>query len=468
MAYLGLYSQQHRGQEGAGVVAVNGNSLFNVHRGLGLVSDVFRDFDFDKLPGRIAIGHVRYSTAGGNKLANVQPFSAEVSLGRVAIAHNGNLVNTDYLRKQLIKDGAILSSTSDTELILHLLARAQETELTAGAVISAIKQLVGAYSLLFLFKDRLLAVRDPRGLRPLALGRIDRSKSDQASSANGAAASDCWVVASETCAFDLIGAEYVRDIEPGEVLEISATGYKSYFPFPKVKASPCIFEYVYFARPDSSVFERNVYNVRKQLGRELAKEAPVQADFVVPVPDSGLTAALGYSEESKIPLELGLIRNHYVGRTFIEPKQTIRDFGVKVKLNANRAILEGKRIIVIDDSIVRGTTSRKLVRMLKAAGAKEVHMRISAPPTTDPCYYGVDTPDKRKLIAANMSQDQILNFIEADSLAYLSMDGMYRAVKSERNTFCDACFSGNYPLGTPRNYAKKSQKEFFNTNHPTF
>lgn len=451
LAYLGLYAQQHRGQEGAGVVSVDRDNggTFYPQRGMGLVSEVFKDFDFSKTPGRFAIGHVRYSTAGGNLLCNVQPFHAEVSVGRMAVAHNGNLVNTDVLKKELIRDGAIFSSTSDTEIVLHLVAKSARGTPLVECVISALQKLQGAFSLLIMFNDRLIAARDAYGLRPLALAKLN----------------DGVIVASETCAFDLLGATYLRDVEPGEVVEIFADGkINSYFPFKKVKATPCIFEYVYFARPDSSVFGKNVYGIRRQMGVELARESTIDADIVVPVPDSGMTGAIGFSYESKIPLELGLIRNHYVGRTFIEPQQAIRNFGVKVKLTANADVLRGKRIIVVDDSIVRGTTSRKIVRMLKKAGAKEVHMRISAPPTTDPCYYGVDTPVKEELIAANLDIRGVEKFIEADSLAYLSLDGLYRAAESAhakpQGKFCDACFTGKYPAGTPKDYEKK-QVELF-------
>ena len=369
-----------------------------------------------------------------------------IAPGNVAIAHNGNLVNADTLRSELIQDGAIFSATSDTEVILHLLSRLSEpgTPLIE-TVISTLKKIKGAYSLLFLFEDRLIAARDPNGFRPLCIGQLDGA----------------LVVASETCAFDLVGATYLRDVNPGELVEITGVSQmKSYQPFPHTKISPCIFEYVYFARPDSKVFGKNVYEVRKAMGHELAKEQPVEADVVVPVPDSGMTAAIGYSEESHIPFELGLIRNHYVGRTFIEPKQSIRDFGVKIKLNANPGVLEGKRIIVIDDSIVRGTTSRKLVQMLRAAGAREIHMRISAPPTTDPCYYGVDTPEKGELIASHKSVPEIATYLGVDTLAYLSVDGLYRAVDSVRGKFCDACFTGRYPVGTPSDHENKQVNLF--------
>ncbi|MBX7143391.1 MAG: amidophosphoribosyltransferase [Oligoflexia bacterium] len=447
LAYLGIFAQQHRGQEGAGVAAFrhNGETTHSLHKGFGLVQEVFSDFDFAKLPGESAIGHVRYTTAGGHRLANVQPFFADINCGGLAVAHNGNLVNADPLRQELIEEGAIFSATSDTEVFLHLLARSPLNVPLIERVINSLKRVQGAYSLLMLFDDRLLAVRDPNGLRPLCMGQLD----------------DTVVFASETCAFDLIGARYVRDVEPGEIIEVTGkNSIKSYFPFGHAKESPCIFEYIYFARPDSSVFGRNVYMVRKRLGAELAKEHPVKADYVVPVPDSGLTAAVGYSQASGIPLEMGLIRNHYVGRTFIEPKQSIRDFGVKIKLNANADVLAGKSIVVVDDSIVRGTTSRKLVKMLRDAGAREVHMRISSPPTTDPCYYGIDTPIKDELIAARQSTDEIAKFIMVDSLAYLSMDGMYRAVQSTQGKFCDACFSGKYPIGAPVDYEER-QKPLF-------
>jgi amidophosphoribosyltransferase len=435
LAYLGLYAQQHRGQEGAGIAAVDTSCQnLSIHKGLGLVADVFKDFDFSKLPGNAAMGHVRYPTAGDNKLAEVQPFQAEINGGRVALAQNGNLINADELRRDLIKDGAIFSATSDTESILHLVARQARNKSFVESVIGACEQIKGAYSIVALFPDRLIALRDPNGFRPLALGELNGS----------------LVVASETCAFDLIGAKYLRDVEPGEVLEIyGQKEMRSHFPFKKVKPTPCIFEYVYFARPDSNVFSKNVYRIRKEMGRELAKEAPIQADFIVPVPDSGVTAALGYSEESGIPMELGLIRNHYVGRTFIEPKQSIRDFGVKIKHNANRDLLEGKRIVVVDDSIVRGTTTKKLIVMLRGAGASEVHVRITAPPTVGSCYYGIDTPTQDQLIAHRMKTEEIAQFINADSLSYLSLEGLYRAVKADVGSFCDACFTREYPIGIP-------------------
>lgn len=447
LTYLGLFAQQHRGQEGAGVCAfdLSGEALHSLHKGFGLVADIFSNFDFTKLPGDRAIGHVRYTTAGGHRLANVQPMLAEINSGAVAIAHNGNLVNADKLRDELIEEGAIFSATSDTEVFLHLLARANRSLPLIERVIGSLKRAKGAYSLLILFDDRLLAVRDPNGFRPLCMGKLG----------------DSIVFASETCAFDLIGATFVRELEPGEVVEVSSTNeMHSYFPFGRMKESACIFEYVYFARPDSHIFGRNVYAVRRKFGQELAREHPVKADLVIPVPDSGVTAAIGYAHESGIPLEMGLIRNHYVGRTFIEPKQSIRDFGVRLKLNANADVLGGKSVVVVDDSIVRGTTSRKLVKMIRDAGAKEVHMRISSPPTTDPCYYGIDTPSKDELIASHKTIAEIAQYIGVDTLAYLSIEGMYRAVQSGPQKFCDACFSGKYPLGEPLDYAEK-QAELF-------
>lgn len=450
LTYLGLYAQQHRGQEGAGVVSVkrNGddNPHFFFHKGLGLVADVFGNFDFSQLPGETAIGHVRYTTAGGNKLANVQPFVADIALGYVAVAHNGNLINAEELRRELIESGSIFASTSDTETILHLLAHGDKDAPRVESVIAALQRLKGAFSLLLLFEDRLIVARDRHGLRPLAIGEL-----------NGG-----LVFASETCAFDLIGAKYIRDVAVGEVIEVLRDGsMKSYFPFGFSKEAPCIFEFVYFARPDSNVFGKNVYQLRKNMGAELARENIVAADLVTAVPDSGVAAAIGYAEAAKLPYEMGLVRNHYVGRTFIEPKQSIRDFGVKIKLNANPAILAGKSIVVVDDSIVRGTTSRKLVAMLRQAGAREVHLRISSPPTTDPCYYGIDTPDKHDLIASKHSVPEIASFIGVDSLAYLSIEGLYRAVESTPGKFCDACFSGSYPAGTPVTITPKRQQMLF-------
>lgn len=450
LTYLGLYAQQHRGQEGAGVVSVEknggGDPHFHVHKGLGLVADVFGSFDFTKLPGQYAVGHVRYTTAGGNRLANVQPFVADIALGHTAVAHNGNLINADDLRRELIEQGSIFASTSDTETILHLLAHGDRDQPLVESVIAALHRLKGAFSLLIMFEDRLIACRDMFGLRPLAIGELE-----------GAA-----IFASETCAFDLIGAKYIRDVEPGELIEVLRDGtMKSYYPFGFSRPAPCIFEYVYFARPDSMVFGKNVYKLRKNMGAELAREVPTQADLVTAVPDSGVAAAIGYAEASKIPYEMGLVRNHYVGRTFIEPKQSIRDFGVKIKLNPNSDVLAGKSVIVVDDSIVRGTTSKKLVAMLRQAGAREIHLRISSPPTTNPCYYGIDTPDKHELIASRYSIEEIASYIGVDSLAYLSIEGLYRAVESTPGKFCDACFSGSYPAGTPVQIQPKRQQMLF-------
>ncbi|MCL4148655.1 UNVERIFIED_CONTAM: hypothetical protein GTU68_032457 [Idotea baltica] len=436
LCYLGLYAQQHRGQEGAGIVSKKINeetkkTSFASHKGLGLVADIFNGFDFDNLKGSAAVGHTRYTTAGGHRLSNVQPFFAEISLGKIALCHNGNLVNADTLKRDLIKDGSIFASTSDTEVILHLLSKTEKDIPLVESIISALKLVKGAYSLSIMFEDRLYVVRDPQGLRPLCMGKLN----------------DGLVFASETCAFDLIGAEYIRDVEPGEILEVMPDcKMNSFYPFKLSKPAPCIFEFVYFARPDSYVFGKNVYPIRKNLGVELAKESHVDADLVIPVPDSGVPSALGYAHESKLPFEYGLIRNHYVGRTFIEPEQSIRDFGVKIKLNPNVEILRGKRIVVVDDSIVRGTTSRKLVNMLRQAGAKEVHLRISSPKITDPCYYGIDTPEKSQLIAANKSEEEIREYLGVDSLAYLSIEGLYKAAGSEKGNYCDACFSGDYPI----------------------
>jgi amidophosphoribosyltransferase len=401
---------------------------------MGLVADVFKEDVIKRLEGQSAIGHNRYSTTGQSHLKNAQPFVVEYSQGPIAISHNGNLVNGELLREELERSGSIFQSTTDTEVIIHLIATSKEPTLM-GRIIEALSRSRGAYSLLFLTLDKLIAARDPYGFRPLVLGKFPEGKNRGA-----------YVFASETCALDLIEAEFVRDVEPGEIISIGPDGLESLKPFPPVPHAKCIFEYIYFARPDSKLFGHNVYQVRKALGRQLARENGVDADLVTPVPDSGVPAAMGYSEESKIPLEFGLIRNHYVGRTFIEPQQTIRNFGVKIKLNAQRDVLKGKRVIVVDDSIVRGTTSRKIIRMLRDAGATEVHLRISSPATIGPCYYGIDTPTRTELIAANNSEDEIRRFVEADTLAYLSNDGMYTYFDGQKKGFCDACFTGNYPV----------------------
>jgi len=440
LVYLGLYQQQHRGQEGAGVVAMaekGSAGKWNSHRGLGLVSDVFNHFDFDKLPGQYAIGHVRYSTSGASNINNIQPFQAELASGRIAVAHNGNLVNAVTLRSELKAKGAIFSATSDTEIVLHLAARAPLNMPPVERIISVLKQLKGAYSLLILLDDRLFVARDPHGIRPLVMGEVGEG----------------LVFASETCAFNLLDAKNVREIKPGEIIEVQGERtVKSYMPFPAVDPAACIFEQVYFARPDSEVFGRHVQSVRRRLGEQLAREHPVKADLVIAVPDSGNFAALGFSQLSGIPFDFGLIRNHYVGRTFIEPQQGIRDFGVKLKLSANRQIIEGKRLVVVDDSLVRGTTSKKLVSMLRAAGALEIHLRISSPPTINPCFYGIDTPSSSELIAAQKTLPEIREFIGADSLEYLSLEGLHSAVNSTQKTFCDACFSGNYRAGIPNDF----------------
>ncbi|HEV3139421.1 MAG TPA: amidophosphoribosyltransferase, partial [Vicinamibacterales bacterium] len=392
MTYLGLYALQHRGQESAGIAASDGERV-SISREMGYVADVFDSETLAALPGASAIGHVRYSTAGESKLMNAQPILIDCAHGQIAICHNGNLVNAKELREELVQSGSIFQSNSDTEVILHLYARSKARHVD-DAIVESVSQVQGAFSLVMLTNDRLVAVRDPHGFRPLALGRLDRS----------------WVVCSETCAMDLIGATYERDVEPGEVLVISADGLKSIKPFPPAPLAHCIFEHVYFARPDSYVFGRSVNEVRTNLGRVLAREQPVSADVVVPVPDSGVCAAMGFAEESGVPLRMGLIRNHYVGRTFIQPQASIRHFGVKVKLNPVRSILDGQRVALVDDSIVRGTTSRKIVRMIRAAGAKEVHVRISCPPTISPCFYGIDTPRKSELIAATHTLDEIRDY----------------------------------------------------------
>ncbi|MFB3818328.1 MAG: amidophosphoribosyltransferase [Candidatus Methylomirabilales bacterium] len=430
LAYLGLYALQHRGQESAGIAASDGKAV-HLEKGMGLVADVFTEARLKKLRGDLAIGHVRYSTAGSSQLKNAQPILATYRQGSVALAHNGNLVNAQPLKAELERQGSIFSSSSDSEVIVHLIARARSDDLVE-ATAEALGYVSGAYSLVLMNATELLGVRDPHGLRPLSLGRLG----------------DAWVLASETCAFDLIEAKFVRDVEPGEMVRVTPQGLSSYRPLPAARPAQCIFEYIYFARPDSTLFGRNVAAVRRALGRRLAQEWPAEADLVIPVPDSGVPAALGYAEEAKIPFDHGLIRNHYVGRTFIEPKQSIRHFGVKIKLNPVREILEGKRVVVVDDSIVRGTTSRKIVSMLRAAGAREVHMRISSPPTVSPCFYGIDTPTRRELIAASHSVEEICKYLRADSLGYLSLEGLQESV-GKPGQYCHACFSLEYPVAFP-------------------
>ena len=429
LAYLGLYALQHRGQESAGIVSSDGKKLF-AERGMGQVSDVFPESVMARLPGDLAIGHVRYSTAGKVSINEAQPFAVNCSLGQIALCHNGNLPDASEARRQLEAEGAIFSSTSDTEVVLHRMARAKDKSSLVGAVVEALDGDEGAFSMLFATPTQMIAVRDARGFRPLCMGRL-----------NGAT-----VFASETCAFDLIGAEYVRDVEPGEVVLVDADGIQSFKPFASRPTTHCIFEHVYFSRPDSLVFGRSVNKSRHLLGRYLARECPADADIVVPVPDSGVSAAIGYATESGLKFRFGLMRNHYVGRTFIEPRSQIRHFGVKIKLNPVRDLIEGRRVVLIDDSIVRGTTSQKLVKMMRDAGAREIHMRISCPPTIAPCYYGVDTPNREELIAAHKSVEEIRQFLGADSLGYLSHKGLLDAVgDAGQERHCTACYTGKYP-----------------------
>jgi amidophosphoribosyltransferase len=440
LTYLGLYALQHRGQESAGIVSSDGKGLYT-HKEMGLVSEIFDKTVLKRLPGRNAIGHVRYSTTGATHLKNAQPFVFDYSKGGIAIAHNGNLTNAQGLREQMERDGAVFQGTMDTEVIIHLFAHA-----TIGPpverVIAALQEVTGAYSLLFLNEKELIAARDPHGFRPLVLGKIK----------------DGYVVGSETCAFDLIGAEFIREIEPGEVVQINGDGVQSFHPFPKVKPQHCIFEFIYFARPDSYIFGHNVYQVRRELGVQLADEHPVEADMVIPTPDSGIPAAIGYAHRSGIPLELGIIRNHYVGRTFIEPRDAIRHFGVKIKLNSVKEAIRDKRVVVLDDSIVRGTTVRKNMRMLKNSGARKIHVRISCPPIIGSCYYGIDTPTREELIASSHSVEEIRQYIHVNSLGYLSLEGLKRCVAPHENDFCYGCFTGKYCLEPPQDNA---QLDFF-------
>jgi amidophosphoribosyltransferase len=435
LAYLGLHALQHRGQESAGIATSDGVNL-RVHKAMGLVADVFTEEVLAKLRGTLAIGHTRYSTSGDSALLNAQPIMARSHKGTIALAHNGNLVNAAEIRHRLESQGSIFQTTSDTEVLVHLIALSKEQTLPE-AIADALRRVEGAFSLVMITPDRIFAARDPRGFRPLSMGRMAAPNGEH---------QDTIVFASETCAFDLIGANYEREVKPGEMVVVGPEGMYSRFYAPAAPQSSCIFEHVYFSRPDSIVFGRSVEVSREALGRELAREAPVEADIVVPVPDSGVSAAMGYASEIGIPFRFALIRNHYIGRTFIEPQQQVRDFGVKLKLNAVRGILEGKRVVLIDDSIVRGTTSQKIVRMVRNAGAREVHMRVSCPPTISPCFYGVDTPSKKHLIAANKSVDEIREYIGADSLAYLSLDGMKKACgEGEKATYCTACYTGKYP-----------------------
>lgn len=446
LTYLGLYALQHRGQEGSGIVSTDGER-FHVERGMGLVADIYTKSVIKRLQGTTAIGHNRYSTAGGNDLKNVQPLTVNFAFGNLALAHNGNLINATMLRNELEAYGAIFQSSTDSEVIIHLIAHSRAETLLAR-VIDALSQVRGSFSVLLMTDQGIIAARDPYGFRPLCLGRLRES----------------WLVASETCAFDLIGAEAVREIEPGELVVLDGKGVTSYRPFPKARPAMCVFEYVYFARPDSKIFGANaVYLTRKALGRQLAAEARANADIVIPVPDSGVPAALGYSEGSGIPFENGLIRNHYIGRTFIEPEQAIRHFGVKIKLNAVPEVLAGKRVVVVDDSIVRGTTSRKIVKMIRQAGAKEVHMRISSPPIVSPCFYGIDTPTKKELIGSSHTVQEIRKYITADSLAYLSLEGMLKSAPGSPEQYCNACFTERYPL--PFTKAEELQLGLFEAPH---
>jgi len=433
ITYLGLYALQHRGQESAGMVSTDRHRLFAC-KGMGHVADIFTEAHLEELKGDVAIGHTRYSTAGDSSVKNAQPIQVKCSKGDLALCHNGNLVNAQEIRNLLEAEGSIFWSTSDSEVILHLIARSHQLTIEE-AIQEALLQITGAYSLIILTQEKMIVVRDPRGFRPLCFGWLDGSP----------------VVGSETCAFDLIDAEFEREVEPGEMLIFSENGVESRKMLPPAQSAFCIFEYVYFSRPDSQIFGRSVYQSRYQLGVYLAQEQPVEADIVVPIPDSGVAAALGFARESGLQFEFGLIRNHYVGRTFIEPKQSIRHFGVRIKLNPVDDLLNGKRVVLVDDSIVRGTTSRKIVKMVRSAGAREVHMRISCPPTISPCYYGVDTPTKRELIAATHSVEEICKYIEADSLGYLSHDGLLRACGDleKQPRFCTACYTGSYPVEFP-------------------
>ena len=443
LVYLGLYALQHRGQESAGIVAST-NSEMHLELGMGLVADIFDPNRLLKLPGPLAIGHNRYSTAGKSELVNAQPCMINYAAGSLALAHNGNLVNAQAIRKELGKKGAIFQSTNDSEVIVHLMAQAKSESFVDRAA-EALRQVSGAYSLVLMTENELVAARDPHGFRPLCLGKLDGA----------------YIVASETCVMDLIEAEFIREVEPGELILINEDGLQSFFPFKKVEPKHCVFEHIYFARPDSFLFGEHVYTARKEMGRAMARENPADVDLIVPVPDSGVVSAMGFAEESGIPFEMGLIRNHYVGRTFIEPQSQIRNFGVKLKLNAVKSIIAGKRLAIIDDSIVRGTTSRKIVKMLLEAGATEVHLRISAPPILHSCFYGIDTPNKEELIAHTHSLEQTRKYLGANSLHYLSINKMLEVVQNEKNKFCSACFDGNYPVPITDHLAATQQLDLF-------
>ncbi len=437
LVYFGLYALQHRGQESAGIVSSTGKAVYE-HKQMGLVTEVFNEDILNRLTGRMAMGHVRYSTTGSSVLKNAQPFVVHHSGKTIAIGHNGNLVNSQRLRRELEEEGSIFQTTMDSEIIVHLIARNLRHGMEE-AVVRAMAQIKGAYSCVLMTEGEIIAIRDPNGWRPLCLGRLD----------------DAYVVASETCALDLIDAEYVRDVEPGEIVVIDEKGLKSLKPFPKVRRSFCIFEFIYFARPDSDIFGRNVYAVRKRLGKSLAKEYPLEADFAMPLPDSGNYAAIGYSQASGIPLEMGMIRNHYVGRTFIAPSQSMRDFGVRVKLNPVRGLFKDKRVVIVEDSIIRGTTCRMRIKALRKTGVGEVHMMVSCPPHRYPCYYGIDFSTKGELIACGHSVEEIRNYIGVDSLCYLSMEGMVEATGIPAEDFCLACFDGKYPVPPEDDFSKK-------------
>ncbi|MBF0510355.1 MAG: amidophosphoribosyltransferase [Deltaproteobacteria bacterium] len=437
LTYFGLYALQHRGQESAGISVSDGCEV-KTYKGMGLVSEVFTHQHLESLKGHLAMGHVRYSTTGSSLFINCQPFVVHHAGLTLAIGHNGNLINTRELRSQLEKDGSIFQSTMDTEIIVHLMAKYLQ-EGFLNALVKALDKVKGAYSLVMMTKNSLIAARDPNGFRPLCLGQID----------GGA-----YVVASETCALDLIEAKYIRDIEPGEIVVINENGLASYTPFDKVRSNICIFEFIYFARPDSNIFGQNVYRVRKRQGRALAEEYPMDVDFLMPFPDSGNYAALGFAQASNLPFEIGVIRNHYVGRTFIQPSQAMREYGVRIKLNPVKELIDGKRVLIIEDSIIRGTTTKTRVKGIREAGATEVHMLVSCPPHRFPCYYGIDFSTKGELIASKKSVDEIRDFLELDSLGYLSLDGLLRSTKMNREWFCLACFDGNYPLAVDKQFSK--------------
>ena len=443
LVYLGLYALQHRGQESAGIVAST-HSQMHLELGMGLVADIFDPGRLLKLPGPLAIGHNRYSTAGKSELVNAQPCMINYAAGSLARAHNGNLLNAKAIRKELGSKGAIFQSTNDSEVIVHLMAQAKSENFVDRAA-EALRQVSGAYSLVLMTENELLAARDPHGFRPLCLGKLDGA----------------YIIASETCVMDLIEAEFIREVEPGELILINENGLQSFFPFKKVESKYCVFEHIYFARPDSFLFGEHVYAARKEMGRAMAQESPADADLIVPVPDSGVVSAMGFAEESGIPFEMGLIRNHYVGRTFIEPQSQIRNFGVKLKLNAVKNLISGKRLAIIDDSIVRGTTCRKIVKMLLEAGAKEVHLRISAPPILHSCFYGIDTPHKEELIAHTHSLEETRKYLGADSLQYLSIKKMLEVLQNGENKFCSACFDGNYPVPITDHFSTTQQLNLF-------